>query len=281
MRGVDERQIIAPDQAVQLDRRVRQLFRGPFSTGARIKPSDEPICSIYAIMIDWSHVDCVFLDMDGTLLDLRFDNYFWREFIPERYATDQGLDQTKAREALLGLMRSLQGTLNWYCTEFWSRELGLDVLALKTECRDLIQVRPGAKALLQALDASPLRVVLVTNAPPETIDLKMAETGIRPHFNQIISSHQFGCPKEDPDFWPRLAAIEPFVPKRTLFIDDNLSVLRAAQAYGIGHLFAVPNPDSGRPPTSTEEFAGLSTFEDLTQRLHRTWNRSPSGSGGK
>ncbi|MDH3916294.1 MAG: haloacid dehalogenase, partial [Chromatiales bacterium] len=34
---------------------------------------------------DWSTVDTVLLDMDGTLLDLRFDNYFWQELVPSRY----------------------------------------------------------------------------------------------------------------------------------------------------------------------------------------------------
>ena len=30
-------------------------------------------------MVEWSKIDTVFFDMDGTLLDLHFDNYFWLE----------------------------------------------------------------------------------------------------------------------------------------------------------------------------------------------------------
>jgi hypothetical protein len=30
--------------------------------------------------VDWSAIDTV-LDMDGTLLDLRFDNWFWQDLI--------------------------------------------------------------------------------------------------------------------------------------------------------------------------------------------------------
>ena len=37
-------------------------------------------------MINWPQIDTVFLDMDGTLLDLHFDNHFWREHMPRRYA---------------------------------------------------------------------------------------------------------------------------------------------------------------------------------------------------
>ncbi|KEP73664.1 nucleotidase, partial [Microbacterium sp. SUBG005] len=32
--------------------------------------------------IDWQAVDTVLLDMDGTLLDLAFDNYFWQKLVP-------------------------------------------------------------------------------------------------------------------------------------------------------------------------------------------------------
>jgi len=218
-------------------------------------------------MIDWNHIDSVFLDMDGTLLDLRFDNHFWRDFVPKRYAEHHRLEEKSAREDLLSLMQSLQGTLHWYCTDFWSQKLGLDILDLKIQCRDLIRIRPSASAFLRELEASHVRVVLVTNAPPETIDLKMEETGIRTHFDRIISSHEFGYPKEDADFWHRLRVTEPFTPEKTLFIDDNLSVLRAAKEYGIAHLLAVPNPDSGRAPTSTEEFTSLDTFDELTSLL--------------
>ncbi len=140
---------------------------------------------------------------------------------------------------------------------FLESKLGLDILDLKVQCRDLIRIRPSASAFLRELEASHVRVVLVTNAPPETIDLKMEETGIRAHFDRIISSHEFGYPKEDAAFWQRLRVTEPFTPEKTLFIDDNLSVLRAAKEYGIAHLLAVPNPDSGRAPTSTEEFTSL------------------------
>ena len=27
--------------------------------------------------IDWTQLDTILLDMDGTLLDLEFDNHFW------------------------------------------------------------------------------------------------------------------------------------------------------------------------------------------------------------
>lgn len=214
-------------------------------------------------MIDWNHIESVFLDLDGTLLDLRFDNHFWVEFIPEHYAQHHQLAPEKARTEVFARMKQLRGTLDWYCTDFWSRELKLDIIALKAAKRHLIQTRPGAEDFLTALQGGPRRVVLVTNAHPETIDLKMDQTGIAPLFDRIISSHDLGYPKEHDEFWKLLHKTEPFVPEKTLFIDDNLDVLRSAAAHGISHLLAVPRPDSTREAMDTEEFRGLGAFDDI------------------
>ena len=51
-------------------------------------------------MIDWDSIDTVLLDMDGTLLDLHFDNYFWTEHLPDIYSRKHQLDETITIEAL-------------------------------------------------------------------------------------------------------------------------------------------------------------------------------------
>ncbi|MCP4043692.1 MAG: haloacid dehalogenase, partial [Gammaproteobacteria bacterium] len=35
-------------------------------------------------VINWNSIHTVLLDMDGTLLDLHFDNQFWLEHVPLR-----------------------------------------------------------------------------------------------------------------------------------------------------------------------------------------------------
>lgn len=214
-------------------------------------------------MIDWTQIDTVFLDMDGTLLDLHFDNHFWLEHMPRRYAEYHGLAHDVAQARLAAHYARHSGTLNWYCVDFWSSELALDVVQLKEEVVHLIAVRPDVPAFLQALRTSGRRVVMVTNAHPKSLDIKMRETRIDAYFSALISSHQVGLPKEHPDFWGGLQGIEPFDRARTLFVDDSLPVLRSAQTYGIGHLLAVRNPDSRQPHRDCAEFSGITSFAEV------------------
>ena len=49
---------------------------------------------------DWTQIDVVLLDLDGTLLDLAFDNYVWMARIPELFAEANGLSIAEAQAAL-------------------------------------------------------------------------------------------------------------------------------------------------------------------------------------
>lgn len=214
-------------------------------------------------MIEWGQIRHVFLDMDGTLLDLHFDNYFWLEHLPMRFAEQRGLDAEVARRELYGRFSAVEGRLEWYCLDYWSRELGVDIVALKREVAHLIDVKAHVREFLDALRDAGLRVVLLTNAHDASLRLKLDYTGIEGHFDRVISSHGLGQAKESAAFWPRLQAMEPFDPAATLLIDDNLDVLRAARRYGVGHLRAIRSPDSRRGPKDTAEFEAVDDFRAI------------------
>ncbi len=214
-------------------------------------------------MINWSQIDTAFLDMDGTLLDLHFDNYFWQEYLPRRYAEIRRLPPGQARAELLGRIEALQGRLEWYCVDHWSEHLKIDVAAIKHEIRDLIDWRPGARLFLEDLQRRGIRRVLVTNAHHHSLSLKKQVTGIDRHVDRVLCSHDFGQPKEAPGFWESLARTEPFQPGRTLLVDDSIPVLENARRHGFGHLLAILAPDSRRPPRPRTGFAGIAHFEEL------------------
>jgi putative hydrolase of the HAD superfamily len=205
----------------------------------------------------------VLLDMDGTLLDLRFDNWFWQELIPSRFAAANGLSEVETQGLLGPKFFEVRGTLQWYCIEYWTRELKLDIGSIKREALARVRFLPGAQEFLVKLKERGKRCVLVTNAHPETLAIKNEQVALTQYFDRCYSTHPFAAPKEDPAFWPRLAAEERFQPQRTLFVDDSLAVLNAARDFGIGWLCAVRRPDSGQPPQHTGEYAAVDGVAEL------------------
>lgn len=219
-------------------------------------------------MVNWHAIDTVLLDMDGTLLDLHFDNYFWLTHLPRRYAEHHGLCLDDATRTLHRHFHEKRGTLDWYCVDYWSRELAVDIRALKEEVRHLISERPHALHFLRALKQAGKTRCLITNAHPKSLDLKLSLTGIGSELDTIISSHDLGHPKESPEFWQLLAEHISFDPARTLFIDDSLSVLRAAEAFGVGYLCAILQPDSQREAVDTGHFPAIHHFDDFFDDTH-------------
>jgi HAD superfamily hydrolase (TIGR01509 family) len=207
------------------------------------------------------------LDMDGTLLDLRFDIHFWQEWVPRHYAASRRLPIDEARQVMKPMFDATQGTLDWYCIDYWSRALALDIAALKRAARHQIAWLPKAREFVACLRAAGRRVVLVTNAHPETLAIKDAQLGVRCEFHAVYSSHELGEAKESTGFWPRLAAQEPFDARRTLYADDSLPVLRAARAHGIECLYAIRRPDSRAPSRAVKDFPGVDSVHELAQGL--------------
>lgn len=218
-------------------------------------------------MLDWQDIQSVFLDMDGTLLDLHFDTHFWLEHVPRRYGERHGLTPDAALGELMPRYQRVIGTMDWYCVDYWSRELQLDIARLKEEVEHLIAVHPHVPEFLSAVRAAGKRVVLVTNAHHKSLALKMRHTRLDRHFDGVVCAHDFGVPKEHPDFWSRLQAVEPFDASRTLLVDDSLPVLRSARNYGIAHLRAVHRPDTRQPAKDVEEFEAIHSFRDITPVL--------------
>lgn len=218
---------------------------------------------------DWSAIDTVLLDMDGTILDLKFDNHFWLELVPARFAAVNALTVDAAKAALEPRFAARQGTLEWYSIQHWSRELNLDLPALNREAREHIAWLPEAESFVRRLRARSKRLLLVTNAHEDVLSVKDEQLDFRGHFDAVYSSHPFGAPKENIAFWERLIEREPFDRSRTLFVDDSLTVLRAAREFGIAWIYAIAHPDSTRPRREIAEFPAVNAVHELAAGLDR------------
>lgn len=215
-------------------------------------------------MIDWKNIDTALLDMDGTLLDLAYDNWFWLQHVPAAYAKANNIAPEQSLEIIRDWINRHHGTLNWYCLDFWSDELKLNIAELKRQTGDRIALRPGALEFLRALKSSGRRVVMATNAHRDALSVKLDRSGIGEYFDELVSSHDYGVAKEDQGFWIALQQQHPFTPQQTLFIDDSLPVLHSAHQYGIGHLASILHPDSSQPKRShTNPYPAIDLWLDV------------------
>lgn len=212
---------------------------------------------------DWSLVDDVLLDMDGTLLDRHFDNYFFEHALPRRYAETVGLDFEQARHRLMAMCRAVEGRLEWADLAYWTSALGVDVLALSNELAHLIGFLPDAVEFLEGLRRRGKRLSLVTNAHPGGIAIKTARTGLDRHVDRIVGAFDVGYLKMHPRFWPECRRALAFDPGRSLYLDDDEACLLAAEQFGIRHIFHSAKSSSRSPAEPSTRFPAITSLRQL------------------
>ena len=198
------------------------------------------------------------LDMDGTVLDLAYDNYMWLQHVPMTYAQRNNLSIETAKHKLYSHMQETRGSLDWYCLDYWSEFLGFDVVELHRVENHRIGFLPGAEEFLAEVGRRDIRVIMVTNSHLGTLKLKDEVTEVTRYFDHVYSSHEFGEPKESQIFWQALREQEGFDPGTSLFVDDSHAVLESAKTYGIAMLVNITQPDTSMPEQDRRHFAGVS-----------------------
>jgi len=213
--------------------------------------------------IDWAGIDTVLLDMDGTLLDRHFDDYFWEQYVPEHYSLLHDLTVEEAKKELLGRYRQVEDTLEWTDLDYWSGQLGLDIPDLKTRLAHLIDVHPFVVDFLHFCRDRGKNIFLVTNAHSKTLDIKLEKTEIGSLFDRVICAEEVGLAKEEVRFWERLEQMLTFDKARTLLADDTEKVLFAAERHGIAKLIFIARSSSRKPLTYSRRYPSIEYFIEL------------------
>ncbi|NOT21584.1 MAG: HAD hydrolase-like protein, partial [Nitrospiraceae bacterium] len=217
-------------------------------------------------VVDWSQIDDVLLDMDGTLLDRHFDNFFFEEELPRRYATLHGLQLEESREGLMAMYRSVEGELAWTDLHYWTKQVGIDVVAMTKELDHMIGFLFGAEEFLQHLRQLGKKVTIVTNAHESGVAIKVAKTGLDRYVDRIVNAFEVGYLKMRPEYWPNCQRLLGFDPTRSLFMDDDENCLIAAKQFGVAHLIHSAKSSSQLPPTPLAQFASVIGFSSLLSR---------------
>lgn len=213
--------------------------------------------------VNWKKVSTLFLDMDGTLLDLQFDNYFWRDHLPAYIARVQNRDTHQVTQELLERYKHMRGTLDWYCLEYWQNDLSIDIMRLKRELTPKICFRPSAEIFLTWAKEQPFDVVLLTNSHRWGLELKFSTLDIAHYFDRVISSHDYQVPKERRQFWDLLANDSQYDYSKSLLIDDNEAVLTTANSIGVEQLLSIRWPDSLSTQPNESKYAQVHDFREL------------------
>ncbi len=184
------------------------------------------------------------LDLDGTLLDQAYDNHIWRDLVPQRFAIAHSMELHAAYTEIKRRFEERSGTLDWYCIEYWSRSLNIDIGALHREVRSHVAWLPGAREFLVRMRAAGKRLLLLTNSHPIALAVKHEQSGVLDYLDEAVTSHEFGHPKEHAQFWRAAVERFGFDPARALFADDNSKMLEAARNAGIRRVYGVRHWDT-------------------------------------
>jgi putative hydrolase of the HAD superfamily len=214
-------------------------------------------------VVDWNEIDDVLLDMDGTLLDRHFDNFFFEEELPRRYAELHGLQLKESRDVLMAMYRSVEGELAWTDLHYWTERVGIDVIAMTKELDHMIGFLCGAEEFLQHLRQLGKRVTIVTNAHESGVAIKVAKTGLDRHVDRIVNAFEVGYLKMRPEYWPHCQRLLGFDPKTSLYMDDDEGCLIAANQFGVAHLIHSAKSSSQLPPAPLTQFVSVASFSPL------------------
>src|SRR5574338_88237 len=218
-------------------------------------------------LIDWAQIDDVLLDMDGTLLDRHFDNFFFEEELPRRYAALHALTFEEARDRLMAMYRSVEGELAWTDLDYWTKRVGIDVVAMHKELDHMIGFLPGAEEFLGHLRQLGKRVTIVTNAHSTGVSVKVAKTGLDRYVDRIVDAFEVGYLKMRPEYWPSCRRLLGFDPSRSLFMDDDEGCLLAAKEFGVANLVHSAKSSSQLPPSPLSQFFSIAGFAQLLNGL--------------
>ena len=140
-------------------------------------------------LVPWQNIDTVLLDMDGTLLDLNYDNQIFGHLLPSVYAKQNSLSAESPREQLQSHMMQLLGTMDCYRFDYWREFTGLDMVALHEQAAELICFLPGADTFLEQLTRCQKRVLIATNADRQSLAIKEKALNLAARVDEVISSH--------------------------------------------------------------------------------------------
>lgn len=133
-----------------------------------------------------------------------------------------------------------------------------------TELKE-IPVMPGLIDLLEKLTSKNFPIAVASSSFPEIIELILQKTGLRKHFQVMVSSQEAGKSKPEPDVFLLAAKRLGINPENCMVIEDSANGIRAAKAAGM-RCIAFEGPGAN-PANQKQADAVIKSFDQLYMML--------------
>lgn len=202
-------------------------------------------------------------DMDGTLTD---SMGFWNR-LAEEYITGLGFpysSEVMDATAHLTVLDSAALFVQHYGLPKAPEQTALDINALmEAHYRTDILLKPGARAVLERLQAAGVKMCVASSTSPHLIDICLKRLGVRGFFEFLLSAEEVGAGKDKPDVYLEAARRLGSVPAETIVFEDVIFAARTAKQAGFP-VAAIYDSSSRKDQEDLKEAADyyLTTWED-------------------
>jgi FMN phosphatase YigB (HAD superfamily) len=136
-------------------------------------------------------IKIISFDLDGTLVQNTFADSVWLKGFPTLYAKEKNITIDEAKEFLfkeydkVGMARK-----EWYDIDWWFKRFQIkkDWHDLLSDFRTNIHIFPESKNVINKLSKK-FKLIIVSNAKREFVDIQLKQTSLKPYFHAIFSSH--------------------------------------------------------------------------------------------
>lgn len=130
-------------------------------------------------------------DLDGTLVDMNFDDIIWQKEIPSSFAKKNNVSFEEARKIVFSEYYKalfIEKTRRWTDVEFWFERFDLgSVEDMLREAEKHVIIYEDTLEILKYLKEK-YKLIIISNAHLKFIDVKLRREGLRDYFDKIISA---------------------------------------------------------------------------------------------
>lgn len=164
-------------------------------------------------------------DLDGTVTDISFVDSVWLEGIPRSFVSKNRVSLEDAKRRVMGEYAKVgRERLEWYDLRYWIERLDLDVSPeeLLNSFQHTIKIYPEVVEVLEEFSGRGLRLIIVSNARREFIDLELEKTHIAHYFERVFSStSDFGLVKKTVGLYRKVCGICRISPNEVIHVGDD------------------------------------------------------------